>query len=318
MYNVEKYALQCIESIEAQNFRDFELIIVDDGSTDSTSEILEGAKKIYSNMVVIHKENGGLTSARKAAAEKAIGDYVFIIDGDDYIDADCLKQFADVITDCHPDVVVSGYKKTFSDGSFKEINAVPGNLCGLYIDNDINENVLTNIFSISTTVWAKAISRELYLSVQMKLYDSITMGEDGCIVYPVLSNAKSIFFLSKYPYYYRYNDESMTKSKKKYISWNSCLDRISFIEENLSLDKCHLEEQFSKYVIHACFNAVITQMRKERFLSVRRNAIEILTTDRIERYFKVRELYLSRNEKLMKLLLKYRMFLIIKIVSIIR
>lgn len=318
MYNVEKYVLQCIESIENQSFTDYEVIIVDDGSTDSTSELLDIAKSQYKNITVLHKKNGGVTSARKAAAIAARGEYVFILDGDDYIDSNCLNLFAAVINNYHPEIVISGYKRELPDGRYKEKKAIPVNLCGLYTNNDLDNTVRSNIFLVSRTLWAKAIKRELYTTIQMELDDTITMGDDACIIYPLLCNANSIYFLNEYPYYYRYNDESMTKSKKKYIAWESCLDRICFFEDHLPLDKANMPEQFSKYVIYVCFSAVITQIRKDRFFAVKKKAIRVLASERIDYYLRLKGINFSRSEKLMKFLLKYRLFFIIKILSMIK
>ena len=85
IYNVEKYLPRCIESILAQTFTDFELILVDDGSPDRCGEICDYYKKKDKRVKVIHKENGGLSSARNAGINIAIGDYIGFVDSDDYI-----------------------------------------------------------------------------------------------------------------------------------------------------------------------------------------------------------------------------------------
>ena len=97
MYNVEDYAKKCIESILVQSFRDFELIIVNDGSKDGTSKIINYYKNI-NNVVVIHKENGGLVSARKKGISVAKGDYIIIVDGDDWIDSNYLFYLNKIIS----------------------------------------------------------------------------------------------------------------------------------------------------------------------------------------------------------------------------
>lgn len=85
IYNVEKYIEKCIQSILNQTFSDFELILVNDGSTDSCGEICDKYKKLDDRIIVIHKVNGGLSSARNAGIDIARGEYIGFIDSDDYI-----------------------------------------------------------------------------------------------------------------------------------------------------------------------------------------------------------------------------------------
>ena len=92
VYKVEKYIHRCIDSILAQTFTDFELILVDDGSPDCCGSICDEYAKKDSRVTVIHKKNGGLSDARNAGLDFAMGDYILFVDSDDYIDADLLEQ----------------------------------------------------------------------------------------------------------------------------------------------------------------------------------------------------------------------------------
>ena len=92
VYNIEKYIGKCIDSIISQTYQNYELILVDDGSKDDSSNICDEYAKNNENIVVIHKSNGGLSDARNAGINKATGDYVIFVDGDDFIkDNECLK-----------------------------------------------------------------------------------------------------------------------------------------------------------------------------------------------------------------------------------
>jgi len=85
IYNVELYLKECLDSILSQTFNDFELILVNDGSTDKSGDIAKEYKNKYNNIKLIDKENGGLSSARNAGIKKAIGDYILFIDSDDML-----------------------------------------------------------------------------------------------------------------------------------------------------------------------------------------------------------------------------------------
>ena len=92
IYNVEKYLEKCIQSIINQTYRNLEIILVDDGSTDSSGEIADKYKKLDNRVKVIHKINGGLSDARNKGCEIATGEYISFIDSDDYIDLNMYEK----------------------------------------------------------------------------------------------------------------------------------------------------------------------------------------------------------------------------------
>lgn len=109
VYKVEKYLSKCIDSILNQSFKDFELIIVDDGSPDSCGKIADEYKLKDSRVRVIHKENGGAPSARNAGIEIAVGDYFYFPDSDDWLDPEYLQELTDLAEKTHAELVISGY-----------------------------------------------------------------------------------------------------------------------------------------------------------------------------------------------------------------
>ena len=92
VYNTKKYLKKCLDSLIKQTFKDFEIIIVNDGSTDNSMEIIEKYKNKYSNIKVIEQQNQGLSLARNNGVKKTSGEYILFIDSDDYIEKDLLKQ----------------------------------------------------------------------------------------------------------------------------------------------------------------------------------------------------------------------------------
>ena len=97
IYNIEKYLRRCIDSVLAQSFEDYELILVDDGSPDSCPAICDEYAEKDARIKVIHKKNGGLVSARQAGITEAAGDYVFHLDGDDAMCEGALKSAYEII-----------------------------------------------------------------------------------------------------------------------------------------------------------------------------------------------------------------------------
>ena len=97
VYNVEKYLSKCIQSLIDQDYNDYEILLIDDGSTDKSGIICEQYAKKYENIYVFHKKNGGLSDARNYGLQKALGDYILFVDSDDWIKKDILKEFSDII-----------------------------------------------------------------------------------------------------------------------------------------------------------------------------------------------------------------------------
>lgn len=110
VYNVEKYLNKCIESILSQSFTDFELLLIDDGSTDSSGKICDEYAAKYDHIVVIHKENGGVSSARNLGLSLAQGEYVGFIDSDDYVDSEMYKTLFENIEHYKADISICGFK----------------------------------------------------------------------------------------------------------------------------------------------------------------------------------------------------------------
>lgn len=96
-YNVEKYIITCLESIENQTYQNFEVIIIDDGSTDNTGNICDQFSKKDNRFKVWHTQNGGISKARNIGLEKAKGEYIVFIDSDDYVHKDYIKRLTETI-----------------------------------------------------------------------------------------------------------------------------------------------------------------------------------------------------------------------------
>ena len=114
-YNIEDYIGRCLDSIISQTYKNLEIIVVDDGSRDYTGEILDNYAKKDRRIKVIHKENGGVSSARNKGIEVAEGDYIGFIDGDDLIEPEMYKILVDLLEEENADIAHCGYQMVFPD-----------------------------------------------------------------------------------------------------------------------------------------------------------------------------------------------------------
>ena len=216
IYNVERYLDECITSIIQQSYKDYEIILVDDGSPDNCPSICDSYSKQYSNIQVIHKLNGGLISARKVGVSMATGCYIVFLDGDDWISSTMLIDISTSIKEKDSDIIMYSFTKTA--GQKKEV--YPINLpCGYYnrqlIEKELLPYMMSNdpfySFLIPPSVCIKAYKKELLENVMVNLPLNISLGEDAIITYPAIEKAKDLTVIECYGYMYRTNEESMTR-----------------------------------------------------------------------------------------------------------
>lgn len=274
MFNVERYIVECIESIIHQTYENLEIILVDDGSLDKSAKIAEeyAAKDI--RIKVIHKENGGLVSARKAGAEHATGNYVCCVDGDDYIDLNYIEEFNKILTTKAYDIVCCGYHQTMPNGTKDiKVNASRGSYEKKRLEKEIFPYLIQDMRGkyFLPTVWAKAIRRELYVKFQMQVSDTITMGEDGACTIPCIANADSMYISGKCLYYYRFNPNSMTKAKKP-LRWEGQICIAEHLKRVLDLSLYDFQNQYYRRVERGFFTVAKSQFnREENFFQIKKD-----------------------------------------------
>lgn len=273
IYNVEIYLEDCIKSVLNQSFASFELILVDDGSTDNSSVICDLYGKKDQRIKVIHKVNGGLVSARKAGIAIAKGEYAVCLDSDDWIDENHLLELSKIIEEYSPDVVCFNHF---------EVNEGDSSVCnipfreGLYSREDIMKEIYPYIIQTSKgtafppTIWAKVYKMELYRIEQMEVDNRIKIGEDAACTIPCIINANSMFILDKSLYYYRRNNISMTKNKKPF-SWDTPELIEMHLRKRVKINEANLQEQISRRTVHALINVVKTQFyREEKYRRIKK------------------------------------------------
>ncbi|MEK5333840.1 glycosyltransferase family 2 protein [Lysinibacillus sp. FSL W8-0992] len=218
IYNVGHYLKECIDSILNQKFEDFELILVNDGSTDNSSKICDDYAEHDPRIVVIHKENGGLVSARKAGILAAHGKYIGYVDSDDWIEADMYQSLCGAAKVHDVDIVICDIVENYPNQEVRRTQMVAP---GLYKKERMEQDVYPIMlyageyykFGLFPSVSNKIFKKTLIKKFQLNVDDTIRMGEDVACTYPSLLDADSIYILDKqYLYHYRQSSSSMTAS----------------------------------------------------------------------------------------------------------
>ena len=210
IYNVSCYLEKCIYSIVKQTYPNIEIILVDDGSTDNSGNICDKFSELDSRISVIHKENGGLVSARKAGALIATGKYILPIDGDDWVEEDYCEKHVKVIKTEHPDIVWDlNFYKDYEH--HVEETIVPNLSQSEWYDLVIGNHGYDNTTEYS--LCKKCYRRSIYLFAQQSVADSIVYAEDVACVLRLLSLTNNIFFFNYSGYHYVQRSTSILHNK---------------------------------------------------------------------------------------------------------
>lgn len=215
VFNVEFYIHKCLESIINQTYTQLEIIIIDDGSTDTSGEICDSYAKKDDRIKVYHRENKGLVSARNQGVKEANGDLITFVDADDWVEKDMYENMLADYSD--EDMITSGliydwkdrrelYFDSFTDGVFDKSS----------IENTILQQMMYNEKTKQQGITASVCNKIFKVSLLKKiigLVDSnLTFGEDGAIVYCFVSYSNKIKIINKAWYHYIQHDDSMIRS----------------------------------------------------------------------------------------------------------
>lgn len=251
IYNSQQYLYRCIDSILSQSFKDFELILINDGSTDDSASICERYEKIDSRIRLFNRSNHGVSATRQFGLNHCKGEYFIFIDSDDWIDSNCLEHLYKIAIDTNSDIVYMGLIEEYLDKSV---------LARVYKSNNIDDYLSTLLNAKCWgVVWNKLISKSLIDKYNISFPINVSMWEDFSFVFKCILCAKSISFCdSVYYHYNKSNTSSLCSSVRKFDMPSNTIAAISDIESfALSIGK---DYDFIKQL------SVLKQFAKQKLL----------------------------------------------------
>lgn len=208
VYNVEKYIQRCIDSILTQTFMDYELLLIDDGSTDSSGLICDAYAEQDNRIRVIHQENQGQAAARNHGVAAANGEWVCFIDSDDEVHAQMLELLYHAITDGH--IGISMCSAAEGDSLPEDFSSPRGERYAVHtVDQDYLKMLYDQGGHRCWTVWGKMIRTEIVRKIP---FTTGRIYEDNAVVCRWLYEAKRVADIDEQLYYYRVNPNGTTKS----------------------------------------------------------------------------------------------------------
>ncbi len=245
VYGVEKYIEKCLSSVINQTFSDMEIIIVDDGTKDNSVKIIED--NFHDKRIKIyHKENGGLASARNYGISKAIGEYMFFVDSDDFLDTNCLLEMYAETVKKNVDMVICDYYKYFESGDKIHEKMIP-----FYDKNNTKCSVISMPGAVCKLVKSSVIKENKITFLENHYF------EDNAIMPFVCAICPNFSYIEKPFYYYLQRDGSILNKSKYDSKWEDIFDSLDYLykkfDEKKIISEYHdeLEYIFIEYLLHA-------------------------------------------------------------------
>ena len=279
VYNVEKYLVECIDSVINQTFKDIEIICVNDGSTDDSLAILEYYAKLDDRIKIITQENRGLGNARNVGMRHASGDYLIFIDSDDYISLDTIAKLYNNSISNGSDIVI------FKIARFDNEGNVNYKLPGFDFD-DFFEEVDFNNFSFTYSDIKKYVMNESF-SACLKFYKKEIFDKQDDLIFPegiayedvpfhikIMLYANKISFVPEFLYYYRFNPNSIINTSSNGDDIFIICDMVeSFLRKNYYY--AEFKEEFELFKISQIFNYLLTTNTEDYFLMAKKEFSEM-------------------------------------------
>lgn len=292
IYNVKKYLRRCIDSILSQTFADFECILVDDGSTDGCDDICDEYKQADNRIKVIHKENGGVSSARNEGMKAALGEYIFFIDADDFVEN---SLFATVVSELEQydwDVIVFNFKYINEEGYVSRESQCPEGICEI-------DSVQSYLYFVCNEMqgktgwspWNKFFKRSLIIESGIEFYPREEIFAEDLYFYLILLlYVRKIKVIDNALYNYREWDGSCTKSNRE--------TRINeFVKLNIEL--------FNYYKVHGYnyliknYSCIFYRIMNNRYVQASKeqimDALPNIENKKMFRWFTIKSLFYTKK-----------------------
>ncbi|MDY4077588.1 MAG: glycosyltransferase family 2 protein [Clostridium sp.] len=235
VYNVEKYLKKCIDSIINQTYKNLEIILVNDGSTDNSGKICDEYVLKDNRIKVIHKKNEGLSSARNLGIDISNGEYIIFVDSDDWIKKDMIKKLYEIIQKDNSDISICNYFLSYNEED--QIQKEKIEFCQFNNIEALKKLYDENFNIIMTISCCKLFKKNLFSDIK---FPKGKIHEDEFTTYKLLYKSKKVSYTSEKMYYYRQREDSITH--RKFDRQN--LDAVEAFEERISFFKNIVKNKF--------------------------------------------------------------------------
>lgn len=327
VYNVpEKYLEKCVSSLVNQTLNDIEIILVDDGTPDTSGKLCDGYAKKDSRIKVIHQENKGLCGARNTGVKSSTGEWISFVDGDDWIEPNAYEKLYNIGTKNNVDAVMFGYVKDYPSKSvimhydkYFENNKVYNTSEDIAYLQKMILNYNANCAMAPTKFIRKSVIEKYNIYHDEKL----RQGAEGIeFNIRLFSKIKSALFLNETFYHYIYNDESITTVHNE-KNHQMVIDCFKKIKGEINNDDSEIMGWFynrMKYVIlTTAISGYFSKSNKEPYKTQKRKFKKYMSDTLVQETLKSKNYQgLSTTRKVTLFFIKHKLFFAVKIISILR
>ena len=291
IYNVEKYLDRCVKSIVSQTYKNLEIILVDDGSTDSSCDMCDDWATKDSRIKVVHKKNAGLGMARNTGIENATGDYICFFDSDDFVETDLVEKCLEEATLQNADVVLFGRKDIYDDGRIDERKNAGKKI--IFNESEIKSNLLPGLFTYDmgygVSAWSKIFKLKTIKDFGLSFKsEREVISEDAYFALEFFSKISTAVVLPYNFYFYYKRGNSLSRNynpqrqKKNDIFLQKSLDYIK--KENLPSEvENHLKARYHTLSL-VCMKQIVSsdlskKEKKAEFKKIFKNEVLRSTLD---------------------------------------
>lgn len=313
IFNVEEYLKECLDSILTQSFTHYEVILIDDGSTDKSRLIISEYEEKFKNIKILYQSNKGVSEVRNIALKYAVGEYVLYIDSDDFLKENMLELMVNKGENTKADIVICNYIFYFGDNN--ENNSVFSYKIledKIYSSKEVIDMMLN--FKLQGQLWNKLFRRNLLINSNFE-FEKGRYIQDIFPVFKVINESEKIVFIDKALYYYRQrNSSTIYKRNIKLVEdYYHAMDSIIqyIIKNKIKVDsksfKVFRANVLSYFIYHYTnenLNNSYKDFKKSKYIN-----LDI----RLKDFMFLKNL--SKREKLRLLLWKVRVFNIVKILN---
>lgn len=250
VYNVADYLQQCLESVEKQNYKYLQVIIINDGSTDCSPEICkEYVRKHSDSWILINQENAGLSAARNTGLLYATGEYIAFLDSDDWLDSNFISTLVKVMEDTGAEIVESGIRWCYPDRIY--LDSIEEN--SIYDMKEALGHYLLQTKPIHSAVWCKLYHRDIFTKLN---FEPGKLHEDGYFTYQAMYKCKKYAVINYIGYNYRQNREGSIMSST--VKPKNIIDVMEMMEERIIFFKEHNENVLAEKAASYYYRTALT------------------------------------------------------------
>mgnify|MGYP000362153697 CR=1 FL=1 len=291
IYNAEVFLSECIESVLSQSFKNYELILVNDGSTDNSLNICNHYSKKDSRIRIINGPNGGVSKARNKGINCAFGKWITFIDADDYLLQDALKILYEKALQTDADIILGNSLK-LNKGNFNIIHK---------LENEVTHDVLLSIKHFA--LWGYLFKSEIISQNKLRFIEGLAYSEDRIFICQIACYSKIIAFCKQPVYVYRINDNSACLSK------NGTRKACHHIEASFNLLQLS-----NKYII--CNKRIFKYIHNQGIKTLRAGLYSFIETNfSKEDLYKVRNMFYHRFGKNIRTRIIFYYYLVINYIT---